>query len=388
MVLQEGSLEHDEDAYLREHSHSFKGLLGSTSHKPKSFEFTTNFQRAWQCTLPVVSVFLASMSTFLVWRWLAVVCVLAVTYVIGSLAFSLFVLLLSVLVGKIHQNHHERSVIYWSFFPCWKFILCCTAAILGGFTGHYLWETCWQQYSEVSRLKIYKDIDTALTPGQQIMDAGAVDFARGTGIDTEHAGCFMNAGTTYCVAPIVANGEVKHSLGAAPAMGSYDYFAVGVNCCSCPDMEFRCGAWMNPSAEGGIRSTDLEARPFFKLAVDAWSSSYRKASKHPLFFEWVESPVSYWASLRHRFYKLLAAAIFLPALVVFGFAMTLARVLKAMLVHGWASSRETPAPPEGFEQAWARFLPEMYERQKKDSIRRAKAAAATGYGTANPEQPI
>ena len=62
----------------------------------------------------------------------------------------------------------------------------------------------------------YRGIDPSVVPGSQIQDAGAVDFASSAGIDSEHAGCFMNAGHTYCVAPIVTNGTMLHNIGGAP----------------------------------------------------------------------------------------------------------------------------------------------------------------------------
>ena len=148
-------------------------------------------------------------------------------------------------------------------FPVWKFALCLLSVPVGSLVGHYLWQHYWQQYSEVSLLKAYRGIDPAVVPGSQIQDAGAVDFAS-AGIDSEHAGCFMNAGHTYCIAPIVTNGTMLHNIAGAPRYGSYDYFAVGVDCCSCPDINFRCGAWQHPWSEGGIRSTDLAARPFYR----------------------------------------------------------------------------------------------------------------------------
>eukprot|EP00913_Durusdinium_trenchii_P001338 g1236.t1 len=265
MILKEGLLEEDEARYLASYNHSFKGLIHGKPPK-RGFEHGGNLRRACDCTWPVVVTFVLSLAAFLLPRWLAALCVVVIVGILCRLKGSLGVLLLSVLVGKIHKNHHERAVIYYR---------------------HHLWEHYWQQYSEVSLLKAYRGIDPSVVPGTQIQDAGAVDFVSSAGIDSEHAG---NAGRTYCIAPIVTNGTMLHNIGGAPRYGSYDYFAVGVDCCSCPDINFRCGAWRHPWAEGGIRSTDLEARPFYRLAVEAWASSYRKTAAHPLFFEWVESP--------------------------------------------------------------------------------------------------
>ena len=38
---------------------------------------------------------------------------------------------------------------------------------------------------------------------------------------------------------------------------------------------------------------------------------------------------------------------------------------QALVVHGWASPSCTPAPPQGFESAWQRFLPEMMDSYKE-----------------------
>ncbi|CAJ1390634.1 unnamed protein product [Effrenium voratum] len=326
-------------------------------------------QGTFSASLQVVA-FAASLASFLLPRIATLGCVAVVVYILGSLKCSLGVLLLSVLVGKIHQNHHERAVIYYSWtldiqpFPCWKLVLSMAACVLGGFCGHHLWENYWQQYQEVSLLKAYRGIDPGVVPGRQIQDAGAVDFARSAGVDTEHAGCFMHAGRTYCVAPIVTNGTIQHDIGNAPRYGSYDYFAVGVDCCSCPDLDFRCGPVAHPWAEGGIRSTDLEARPFFRLAVEAWASSFRKTASHPLFFEWVESPVKHWP-LRsiwcpRVFFRLGLCTRFRPSEAIRVFSS-----LQALVAHQLASPLQVPGPPEGFGDAWRRFLPEMLASYKE-----------------------
>ena len=88
-----------------------------------------NLRRACDCTLPVVTTFAFSMTAFLVPRALSFLCVLAVIYILFQVKCRVGVLLLSVpwpwpqlqtqapevVVGKIHKNHHERAVIYWSW---------------------------------------------------------------------------------------------------------------------------------------------------------------------------------------------------------------------------------------------------------------------------------
>ena len=66
-----------------------------------------------------------------------------------------------------------------------------------------------------------------------------------------------------------------------------------------------------------------------RLAVESWSSSYRKTSTHPLFFEWVESPMAHWKKLRQSFWKGLAFSALLFSAATFALSFTLARLQQA-----------------------------------------------------------
>ena len=61
------------------------------------------------------------------------------------------------------------------------------------------------------------------------------------------------------VAPIVS-GEGK--------MASYDYWAVGVNCCK--GGMYRCGEYNNPKAKNGVRLMDDTQRSYFKSWAQRW----------------------------------------------------------------------------------------------------------------------
>lgn len=176
-------MEGDEARYLASYNHSFKGLIQSKPQRP-GFEHGGNLRRTLDFTWPVVTCFILTMAAFLLPRVMSILCILGVIYILFRLKCVLGVLLLSVLVGKIHKNHHERAVVYWTWFPCWKFLFCLLGSTMGGFVGHHLWETYWQQYSEISLLKAYRGIDPAVVPGAQIQDAGAVEFASTAGIDS------------------------------------------------------------------------------------------------------------------------------------------------------------------------------------------------------------
>ena len=69
--------------------------------------------------------------------------------------------------------------------------------------------------------------------GQQLLDAGIVQFAPGSQLDVKKSMGFKN-GELYCVAPIV--------FGTASPV-SYDFWAVGKDCCSGSQADFSCRRW-------------------------------------------------------------------------------------------------------------------------------------------------
>merc|ERR1719502_2180472 len=68
----------------------------------------------------------------------------------------------------------------------------------------------------------------------------------------------------YCVAPIV-KGNAQ--------LTSYDFWAVGVNCCSGAQSDFRCGEYTNPHSKSGLRLMKDDQRPFYRLAVQQSTST-------------------------------------------------------------------------------------------------------------------
>lgn len=368
MVFVEGDLIQDEAKFLTDHSHSFKGLYerGGTAGR----ELSSNIDKAIHVTKFVEGCFVLSAAAFLLPKSLGTLCVISTILILGFMASKLLVLLLSALVGKYDNKSYGRSLLYWSYWPGWILCLSFVAACAGGITGHYIFTHSFQTYQEIGNLKPYMDIDPSIVPGKQIQDAGAIEFTQSTRLDTQQAGCFMGGGHTYCVAPIVKTGHVSEDIAESPRHGSYDYFAVGVDCCSCSTSTFQCGDFRDDDAHGGIRSVDAQSRPFFRLAVDAWASNYRKTSKHPLFFEWVRSPVDYWRKTRDQTLIMLGTAFAGSLIVAFGLALTLCRILQVLKARNVAVPDNTPSPPQGFERLWSRFLPEMLQ-QYRDQVSEA-----------------
>ena len=77
--------------------------------------------------------------------------------------------------------------------------------------------------------------------GQQVMDAGIIMFANGSKLELQKSMGFKNQ-NIYCVAPIVMGGNTT--------MGTYDFWAVGKDCCSGSTADFHCTGFNEPNSQG------------------------------------------------------------------------------------------------------------------------------------------
>lgn len=309
---------------------------------------------------------------FMEWLALTIVVILLLWH-----SAALVLLIASVVLVKDYKPGIWKSLFYWSWWLMYAVIFCVLAAALGGYLGWYLWLNNVRTYRTISSMQSYKNIDPAIVPGDQIADAGLVEFAELVDVDRSRGGCFMHAGDTYCVAPITHGGKVIDNLGDAPRFGSYDYFAVGINCCNCPNQDFQCGEWRNPLASGGVRSTDFVSRPFYRLAVDEWSAQWLKVSAHPIFFEWTQDPVHHWKTLWWDALHICILALSFIVPVIFCTSLVLDRLLQFFVDSGYASRLNTPGPPRGLERSWRRLLPEILEQHLEE--KRQQNAGLMGY---------
>eukprot|EP00439_Symbiodinium_sp_Y106_P048478 s377_g6.t1 len=177
------------------------------------------------------------------------------------------------------------------------------AVVMGAVLGDYTFLSTMEAALDFQNLSSYPAVDPARQKGQQLMDAGRVYFASDSKLDFEKSMSFHDF-DEYCVVPIVSGTDT---------LASYDFWAVGVNCCNGPKQQFRCGEYGNLHARSGLRYLDEGKRQFFRLAVQQAEAAYGIQAKHPLFFTWTQDPLMLVTSkveAAWRFYYFTVAAHF------------------------------------------------------------------------------
>eukprot|EP00931_Biecheleriopsis_adriatica_P087771 TRINITY_DN62198_c0_g1_i1.p1 TRINITY_DN62198_c0_g1~~TRINITY_DN62198_c0_g1_i1.p1 ORF type:complete len:309 (+),score=49.60 TRINITY_DN62198_c0_g1_i1:82-1008(+) len=200
-------------------------------------------------------------------------------------------LALSAIAGMMAQRSKARDRDpTWFTFSCLALLI---ATLLGAILGDLNYAYNMQPFFDIENISMYPSVNPAREKGQQMMDAGRVDFAEGSGLDTTKAMAFRSL-DMYCVAPIVNGHE---------PLASYDFWAVGVNCCSATNADFRCGEYNNPKARSGLRLMRQDQRPFFRLAVQQAEAAYNIKATHPLFFYWMQDPLAEVMAYQSAGYK-------------------------------------------------------------------------------------
>lgn len=209
-----------------------------------------------------------------------------VAYLCVSLGFIFVLVQGSLAVDSVRkQASGERQCEpKWHLF---MFATCFLAWSLAVQLGQSNFVHNMQPFYDILNLNAYPSVDPSLMRGQQLMDAGRVGFSANTQLDLNRATGFKNV-EMYCVAPVTI--RVANTTNSMP-LASYDFWAVGLNCCSGERGDFHCGDFDNPAAKGGLRLMNDDQRPFFRLAVQQAQAAFSIKSVHPLFFYWTLDPV-------------------------------------------------------------------------------------------------
>mmetsp|Transcript_87373 Transcript_87373/g.187363 ORF Transcript_87373/g.187363 Transcript_87373/m.187363 type:complete len:352 (-) Transcript_87373:67-1122(-) len=225
---------------------------------------------------------------------------------VGLILVCVFAIWLLMVGGALWMRRHDPSPTWFSYGA----LMFGIAVVAGPLCGLYNYEYYSQRYNSIQDLKVIHGLDASKELGQNVMDAGVVYFARGSQLDVMKSWHFHHR-TTYCVAPIVSSNS------SLPETQSYDFWAVGKDCCSLGSSDFRCGAWGETKARSGIRVISDEDMPYYRLAVQQAETLYGVMASHPLFFEWSDHPeaeVKSWARLAFRNYLFLVGFAFVVSL--------------------------------------------------------------------------
>lgn len=200
-------------------------------------------------------------------------------------------------------EEEEESEPMWYGFLC---ITSCLAIALGVLIGFHNYDVHMSTVFTYETLATYRDVDPASYVGQQLVDAGRVQFNDKSHIDISKSMAFKSR-DMYCVAPIVSPKTNSKTF--------VDFWVVGKNCCSGHSADFHCEGFDNASFKGGLRLMDESERPFYRLAVQQAEATYKISTRKPLFFVWGADPVKYTDDLRHNGLMLYTMGI-LTAFVV------------------------------------------------------------------------
>jgi len=255
-----------------------------------------------------MNIYPLAFSLFLPWLLFAVVSAM-MTFVVRLeqpllTGFVVIFALLAVLfVGCMAQQHRKPADRDPSWL-CFLFLTMLLAWVLAVLVGESAFESSAKPYYLMQNLNTYTDVYTNRLRGTQIMDAGVVMFANGTFLDIKKSMGFRSNGL-YCVAPIVYGNAT---------LATYDFWAVGKDCCSGYMPDFHCRDFSNPRARGGLRLVTEDDRPYYRLAVQQAEATYNINSVHPLFFEWVSDPFltsESWMETSTRNYIMSVVVFFL-----------------------------------------------------------------------------
>lgn len=172
------------------------------------------------------------------------------------------------------KPNHAKVVLCYTFAIAW---------VLGYFLGDWNYVNNMEPYYEIRDLNVYPSVDPSQYSGHQLMDAGMIQFTRPTVLWLDKAIGFKNE-DVHCVVPIRSG--VNHS------QSTFDYWAVGLNCCSPHKPEFKCGEFANPNAHWGLRMMDESKKQMFALAVKEAEAAYGLSAPHPVFLYWLSDPMT------------------------------------------------------------------------------------------------
>lgn len=240
---------------------------------------------------------------------------------VASFIGAFFLMWLGSLGVALWARRKDPNPTWYSYSSMVVFL----ALVSGTLLGLKNFEKLSRPYYDLMQLKVIDNVDAGKERGQNMLDAGVINFAAGNKVDLAHSWHFKH-NNVYCAAPIVTN------MSGGPETHTYDFWAVGKDCCAVGASDFRCGPQQD-AVTAGIRVLDEEALPFFRLAVQQAETLYNLRATHPIFLFWTHDPVHTINSWHKKVYRIFAVNCAV-AFVVFLFLATLAVYKYAWIGRG------------------------------------------------------
>eukprot|EP00411_Alexandrium_monilatum_P112993 CAMPEP_0175683444 /NCGR_PEP_ID=MMETSP0097-20121207/26330_1 /TAXON_ID=311494 /ORGANISM="Alexandrium monilatum, Strain CCMP3105" /LENGTH=318 /DNA_ID=CAMNT_0016990353 /DNA_START=54 /DNA_END=1007 /DNA_ORIENTATION=- len=203
--------------------------------------------------------------------------------------------------GDFNREPYWYIFLTLSMLAAWIFAVC---------LGDMNFSNNTVPYEDLQNLSTHPNVDPGTTSSRQVMDVGRVMFVEGSALDLTKSVGFKNS-DRYCVAPITKKGK---------KMENYDFWAIGLNCCSGDASDFHCGEFDNPEARGGLRLMRADQRAFYRLAVQQAAATFNLRAESPLFFYWMQNPLaemdSYMQDAMKTYLQGLFTAIFCQVLLL------------------------------------------------------------------------
>lgn len=212
----------------------------------------------------------------------------AYAIVAGAFMLTLVIGALAVQARRTEQRTGQRT---WHLFIFLSGLMACS---FGSFAGGLNMAINTQTYYDYISLRKAVEVDPGEWQGQQLLDAGEIDFKAGTHLDRNLHSAWHKS-HTYCVAPIVSADNAK--------LASYDFWAVGMDCCSPRTGDFSCGyvytSWTSSAeAPKGLRVVDNAAIQGYTLAVEQAVAAHNIQTQKPIFLTMEKLPYlkirAYW----------------------------------------------------------------------------------------------
>mmetsp|Transcript_44857 Transcript_44857/g.81825 ORF Transcript_44857/g.81825 Transcript_44857/m.81825 type:complete len:306 (-) Transcript_44857:24-941(-) len=188
--------------------------------------------------------------------------------------------------------------------PVW-FLFICLTGLASWCAGVFLGDLNFWHYShpyyDLVNMQAYPNIAPDSRRGQQLMDAARISFTEGSYIDLQKSTGFRNL-DWFCVAPITAGSNTD---------STYDFWAVGLNCCQGTPGDFHCGEYNNPAAMSGLRVMREDQQAFYRLAVEQASAMHKVKADHPIFVYWMQDPLIEMNAYMDQAFKYFMMGVFM-----------------------------------------------------------------------------